>query len=81
MQNFAEIVRSFLMSDGAIQVRDKAELESTLRKLLGDKIWRESLGRNALQVVRQNLGAVERTVEMIVKHFEDSEVYVAPKGS
>ena len=30
---------------------------------------REQLGRNALKVVRENLGAIERTVEMIVEHL------------
>ena len=65
MQNFREIVAGFLARLGAVQVRDAAELESTLAQLLGDSARREELGRNALQVVRQNLGAVERTVELV----------------
>lgn len=79
MQNFREIAGNFLAREGAIQVHDAAALESALMQLLGDSARRENLGRNALQVVRQNLGAVERTVEMIVKHLEDGEHYVAPK--
>lgn len=79
MQNFAEIARNFVAEEGAIQVRDEADLESKLSQVLGDETLREKLGRNALRVVSQNLGAVERTVDMIAKHFEGSEIYVAPK--
>jgi 3-deoxy-D-manno-octulosonic-acid transferase len=79
MQNFAEVVRSFLAVDGAIQVQNQDELENKLSDLLGDEALRERLGRNALEVVRENLGAIERTVDMIVKHLEGGELYIAPK--
>ena len=62
-----------------MQVRDAAELEVALAELLADAARREQLGRNALQVVRENLGAVDRTVEMIVKGVEKSGIYMAPK--
>ena len=78
MQNFAEIVRGFLDRDGAVQVRDAAELEKKLGDLLADPRRRDQLGSNALKVVRENLGAVERTVDMIVEHLDDSEIYIAP---
>jgi len=79
MQNFADVVRSFLDAKGAVQVADAAELEKSLAELLADEPRRRELGRNALNVVRQNLGAIERTVDMIVKHLEGGELYVAPK--
>jgi 3-deoxy-D-manno-octulosonic-acid transferase len=79
MQNFAEIVRSFLERDGAVQVQDAAELETVLEALLLDVNRRDELGRNALAVVRENLGAIERTVDMIVKHLEGGELYIAPR--
>lgn len=69
MQNFAEVVRSFLQQGGAVQVRDAAELEKVLGELLADEARREQLGQNALKVVRENLGAVIRTVDMIVDHL------------
>ncbi|MCX8092035.1 MAG: 3-deoxy-D-manno-octulosonic acid transferase [Verrucomicrobiae bacterium] len=78
MQNFAEIARSFLARDGAVQVRDASELETALAQLLADPARRERLGRNALQVVRENLGAIERTVDMIVEHLRDRDIYIAP---
>ena len=79
MQNFAEVARSFLAKDGAVQIQTGAELETALADLLGDSARREQLGRNALAVVRENQGAIERTVEMIVKHLDSSELYIAPK--
>jgi 3-deoxy-D-manno-octulosonic-acid transferase len=69
MQNFAEVVRSFLQQKGAVQVRDTAELEGVLGDLLGNESRRRELGRNALKVVRENLGAIDRTVDLIVKRL------------
>jgi 3-deoxy-D-manno-octulosonic-acid transferase len=79
MQNFAEIVRAFLDRDGAVQVHDAPELERVLEELLLSASRREELGRNALAVVRENLGAIERTVDMIVKHLEGGELYVSSR--
>ena len=78
MHNFAEVVRSFLARDGAVQVRDAAELEEVLAGLLADETRREQLGSNARKVVNENLGAVERTVNMIVQRLDDGEIYIAP---
>jgi 3-deoxy-D-manno-octulosonic-acid transferase len=69
MQNFAEVAREFVEQQGAVQVRDAAELERALAELLADESRREELGRNALKVVHENLGAIDRTVDMIVEHL------------
>jgi 3-deoxy-D-manno-octulosonic-acid transferase len=79
MQNFADIARIFVAQEAAIQVRDAAELERTLGELLADSARAERLGRNALKVVQDNLGAIERTADMILKHLEGGELYVAHK--
>jgi 3-deoxy-D-manno-octulosonic-acid transferase len=79
MQNFADVVRLFLAADAAVQVRDAGELERVLGDLLADPSRREQLGRNALQVVDQNRGAVKRTVDMLVWHLQERELYVAPE--
>lgn len=79
MQNFKAIVDSLLEEGGAVQVRDAAELEKALGELLADEKRREALGQNALKVVHENRGSIERTVDMIVKHLEGGELYVAPK--
>jgi 3-deoxy-D-manno-octulosonic-acid transferase len=74
MQNFAEVVRGFLEQNGAAQARNPAELEKVLDELLADESRREQLGQNALKVVHQNLGAIDRTVDMIVEHLGASEL-------
>lgn len=79
MQNFADVARQFLEKNGAVQVRDAAALEKVLGELLDDKSQRVELGRNALQVISENLGALDRTVEMILEKLKSIEVYVVPK--
>lgn len=79
MQNFETIAKSFVDAQGALQVRDAEGLEQALSSLLENPEWAASLGRNALAVVRENLGAIERTVDMIVAHLDGSDIYVAPK--
>ena len=80
MQNFAAIAAAFVEQRGAIQVGNGAELEEALASLLPDETRRKELGIKALQVVRENQGAIERTVEMIVRQLPPEEVYVAPPG-
>jgi 3-deoxy-D-manno-octulosonic-acid transferase len=82
MQNFLTISEAFVKQNGGVQVKDAAELEKVVGDLLSDEARRAELGRNAVKVVKANLGAIERTVEMIVKHLEGGELYVAPvKGA
>jgi len=78
MSAFAEIVRNFLDADAAVQVQNPEELEKAFAELLANKERREELGCNALKVVHENLGAIDRTVDMIVQHLEGGELYVAP---
>ena len=70
---------SLVQQNGAVQVRDRAELEKALGDLLADEARREQVGRNALRVVHENLGAINRTVDMIVDHLVASDLYVVPR--
>jgi len=79
MQNFADVTRSFLAQNAALQVRDPDQLENGLRELLADENRRNELGKNALKVVRENLGAVERTVEMILEQLRPRGIFITPK--
>jgi len=79
MQNFASIAKAFVEQRGAIQVKDAAELEGAAAMLLADPDKALSCGLNAIKVVRENLGAIDKTVEMIVEHLEGTDVYIAPK--
>jgi len=79
MQNFADITRNFLKQDAAVQVKDAAALERVLGELLANPARRAELGRNAEKVVAENLGAVERTVEMILPHLKENGFFIAPE--
>ena len=69
MENFPGIADAFVKAGGAVQVPDAAALEKSIAELLRDEPRRRVLGENALRVVRENQGAVERTVEMIVEQL------------
>jgi 3-deoxy-D-manno-octulosonic-acid transferase len=79
MQNFTDITRSFLLKDAAVQVRDPQGLEQAVTELLQNAPRRAELGRHALEVVAENLGAIERTVEMILPPLEARGIKVVPK--
>ena len=70
MQNFKPVVQSFLAGRGVVQVRDAAELEQVLGELLADEPRRRELGQNALRVVQENSGAIERTAKMLAAHLQ-----------
>jgi 3-deoxy-D-manno-octulosonic-acid transferase len=78
MQNFQSIVEAFLRANAAVQVRDEADLEQACRKLLLDPAAREQLADRALQVVKENKGSMDRTVDMIVEQLKEQDIYVAP---
>jgi len=75
---FAPLVQAFTQHGGAVQVHSPDELEQTLAELLTDEPRRQQMGRNTIGVVRQNLAAIDRTVELIIKHLADQELYFAP---
>ena len=79
MQNFEAIAQSFVSQNAAVQVRDEKQLEDAIADILSDPAKASELGRNALRVVRENSGAIERTVEMIVEGMTNRELYVAAK--
>ena len=78
MQNFADIARQFVERGGAVQVQDAERLEKVLGELLADQYQRAELGRNALLVVSENHGAVNRTADMILRKLKSREIYVVP---
>jgi 3-deoxy-D-manno-octulosonic-acid transferase len=59
-------------------VADAAELEKVFADLLGSASRRRELGERAAKVVQENMGAVERTVDMIVRHLDTGDHYITP---
>ena len=78
MQNFQDIVRILRKHNAAVTVKDAAELERALGELLSDPARRAALGGRATAAVAENLGAVERTVAMILPHLKARGIYVSP---
>lgn len=78
MQNFEAITKAFVAENAAKMVRDEAELEAAFEQILADAALRERMGTAAKKVVHANRGGVERTVEMILPHLAESNIYVAP---
>jgi 3-deoxy-D-manno-octulosonic-acid transferase len=70
MQNFTSMSRAFLAREAAVQVADAAGLEAALGDLLAEDVRRAEMGARALSVVRENLGATERTVQFILERLE-----------
>jgi 3-deoxy-D-manno-octulosonic-acid transferase len=80
MENFAAIAASLVQRGGAQVVKDPGELEHALAGLLASESRRQEMGRQAQTVVRENLGAIERTVELILERMRQEEVYIADRG-
>jgi 3-deoxy-D-manno-octulosonic-acid transferase len=79
MQNFAGIARDFVAKNGAVQVGGPEALEKAIAGLLADENRRAETGRNAQRVVRENLGAIDRTVEVILEKLGPRGIYIAPE--
>ena len=69
MENFSRIAEQFVNQDAAIQVQDKAQLEQAVAQLLQEPERRKQMGIRAMRVVRENLGAVEKTCAMILRQL------------
>ena len=69
MENFREIADTFLGAYAALQVENPQQLTSKIRDLLRDRTMRDWLGRNARKVIRENQGAVERTLEIVREYL------------
>ena len=77
MQNFQDVAKSFVTAGAAVQVRDPEALQDAIAALLSDDRRRQELGQNAQRVVRENLGAIDRTVEMILEKLSTRGIYIA----
>jgi len=80
MQNFEAIARAFVDRGAALQVPDAAGLEAALAELLADPQRAAAMGQRALDVVHENQGSIDRTVDMIIEGLrQTARVYVAAR--
>jgi 3-deoxy-D-manno-octulosonic-acid transferase len=64
-ENFRDIIEIFRRAD-ALRVVTPGSLTSTILQLLDDQAERDSLGRRALEVMRTQRGATEKTVNALL---------------
>jgi 3-deoxy-D-manno-octulosonic-acid transferase len=70
MQNFKAVASALLADQAALQVPDAKALEQVIATLLADDAQRSEMGTRArFQVVEKNLGATNRTVQLIVERL------------
>ncbi|MFQ5422626.1 MAG: 3-deoxy-D-manno-octulosonic acid transferase [Phycisphaerae bacterium] len=65
MENFSDVVAKLSAANAAVQIRSTDELAETLDRLLSDPDGALAMGRRAQDVVRQNVGATEKTVALL----------------
>jgi 3-deoxy-D-manno-octulosonic-acid transferase len=63
--NFRDIVAIMLEQQSAVVVQDQNELESFLRRCLTDNAYATELGNRAQALVKSQLGATEKTLNLI----------------
>ena len=65
MQNFSTLTRSFLQVDGAMQVKDAAEIHNAVSALLASPDRRAAMVANAAKCLEIHRGATNKTVDLL----------------
>ncbi len=65
MQNFKAITRQFVDENACVQVQDADEMRRALQELLQDGDRRQKIAAAARRVIEANVGATDRSVELI----------------
>ena len=70
--NFRDVVSAILAHDAAVVVSDCEEFTAFVRRCLEQPEYAAELGRRGQAFVQSQLGATERTLELLQKHLHDS---------
>ena len=65
MENFRDIAALFNAQEAIVQVKDVAEFQAEVNRLMNDASLREQLGQRAYKVVQDNQGASQRILEKL----------------
>ena len=65
--NFKQTVDALLAGDGAIAVKDAADLLDVMRKCLAQRDYANGVAQRGQQIIRDNQGATAKTMEQIAK--------------
>ncbi len=77
MQNFLAIVKILLNRQAAIQVKDASQLEAVFQRILKDSDFAKKLGDNALKVINENRGAIEKTMSMMFNVLKEKGIEIS----
>lgn len=69
--NFRDVVSLLLERQAAVVVHDQAELMAFVRRTLDDPAWAAALGTRARALVAEQLGATERTLDLLAGILDD----------
>jgi 3-deoxy-D-manno-octulosonic-acid transferase len=78
-RNFRDIVAALLAADAAVTVHDAAELEAFVCRCLEDGNFASTLGQRAQALVRSQLGATRRTVELLDNLLDSRATHTAAR--
>ncbi len=65
MENFPTVMPVFLQAGAIMQLEDGEALEDAIEKLVADEAAREALGQRAAEVVAENRGVIQGTVQLL----------------
>lgn len=74
MENFMGVMDDFLSANALIQVRDRAQLEVVIRRLLDNPGERQVLGERAGRVVAAHRGVLPETVRIVRAAFQSQKM-------
>jgi len=77
MQNFSAIVKILLNRQAAIQVKDEPQLEAVFQRILKDSEFAKKVGDNALKVINENRGAIEKTMSMMFNVLKEKGIEIS----
>ncbi len=70
MFNFREVSEIFVQNNAAVKVDDDKQLKDVLKELLEDNVKREKMSKRAIDVIEENSGTIERTMEHIREYIQ-----------
>jgi 3-deoxy-D-manno-octulosonic-acid transferase len=72
-KNFRDIVEMMLRDDAAQIVHDQREMERFVRRCMEEPDFANRLGSNAQNLVQRQVGATQKTLELLQTLFQDAE--------
>lgn len=72
MSNFREVSRIFLEGEAAVKVQNARELLEAFKDLIEDRSKREKMASGAFRVIKENSGAVTKTLEILDEYIAES---------